>query len=792
MKKKLLLLFVSAVLACPSSLHAVPAYPAKRVVTLPDGSRQTLTLTGDEHCHYWLSETGRPMQVQADGQWRELSAFEVANMRTEGGERRGQSNARRARRRAIGHFTPLFGKKKGLVILVNFMDNTFSVESPRETFNNYFNQRDYTEYGMTGSVSDYFRMQSYGNFELDFDVVGPYTMSKPMAAYGAPNGSSHDTDPRSMVSEACLAANPEVNFADYDWDSDGEVDQVFIIYAGYGENYGADANCIWPHEWVLSSELKLDGRSIRTYGCTCELSGTSGQNLDGIGAACHEFSHCLGYPDFYDTQGNNFAMSYWDLMSAGSYNNGSRTPAGYTAYERWMAGWLTPVELKGAERTVTDMPALVDEPVAYVIYNEAAPNEYYLLENRQLRGFDAGLYGHGLLVVHVDYNEDAWSSNSVNTSSSHQRMTVIPADNSYSNLAGDPFPGSRGVTALTDLTTPAATLYNNNADGRPFMGKAIERIAEDANGLMSFLALRGPLGTPSPRVASVGGTTFTAIWPAISGATAYDLQLIETPSKLDPSDALRLEEDFQGCYSKSAGFSDVGSKLNSLLKTSGFAGEKLYTSPDLLRFGTNTVNGYLRTPTQRALSTGELTIVLKLKPFADGTEVKCDIQVVTNGKGTETLSIAFSHEQYIVLHPTTVLDEIFQVRILPSSRMYISYLALYDGSFSEEELGLTAQVKENGPRRVNTTTYSADTNSYTFEGLNPTSAYALTVRAKDSERFSEWSETINVTLDPSGVAAPSAISSGADGVVYDMAGRRVKDFTQPGIYIRNGKKFLRK
>ena len=102
------------------------------------------------------------------------------------------------------------------------------------------------------------------------------------------------------------------------------------------------------------------------------------------------------------------------------------------------------------------------------------------------------------------------------------------------------------------------------------------------------------------------------------------------------------------------------------------------------------------------------------------------------------------------------------------------------------------RVTQKRPRRVNTTTYSADTNSYTFEGLNPTSVYALMVRAKDSERFSAWSETINVTLDPSGVAAPSAISPGTDGTVYDMAGRRVKDFTQPGIYIRNGKKFLRK
>ena len=92
---------------------------------------------------------------------------------------------------------------------------------------------------------------------------------------------------------------------------------------------------------------EYNGVTINTYGCASELSGKSGSDLDGIGTACHEFTHCLGLPDMYDTQGDNYGMAYWDVMCAGSYNDNSHTPAGYTAYERWFSGWMEPTELKG-------------------------------------------------------------------------------------------------------------------------------------------------------------------------------------------------------------------------------------------------------------------------------------------------------------------------------------------------------------------------------------------------------------------------------------------------------------
>ena len=213
---------------------------------------------------------------------------------------------------------------------------------------------------------------------------------------------------------------------------------------------------------------------------------------------CHEFSHCLGYPDFYDTDySGGQGMGYWDLMDGGSYNGDGYQPAGYTSYERWMAGWKEPVELTTTTQ-VANMKALQDGGEAYIVYNNGNRNEYFLLENRQFTGWDASLPGEGLLILHVDYNASAWADNTPNDIPSHQRMTWISADNEYQyttyqgskyytieGMANDPFPyGS--VNAFNKSTTPAAKFFNKNTDGTYYLDSSIEEITQNTDGTVSF------------------------------------------------------------------------------------------------------------------------------------------------------------------------------------------------------------------------------------------------------------------------------------------------------------------
>ena len=464
---------------------SVPARRVTKVYVLQDGSQQELTLTGDEFGHCFLSADGKAFLMDKDGIMQPVSTDEISSRRQ---TRSLQSNRARKMRRNI----TFHGMKKGLVILVNFADKEFVTTSPQTTLSRIFNEKGY----FAGSVHDYFYDQSYGLFDLEFDVVGPYTLSHDMAYYGENNSKGDDKRAATMISEACYMADKDVDFNSYDWDGDGEVDQVYVIYAGYSEAEGAKSTTIWPHEWDLDSAVsihdgngsfKLDGVVINTYACSSELQGTRGSRISGIGTACHEFAHCLGLPDMYDTTGNAFGMDSWDLLDYGCYNNDGHTPAPFTSYERMFCGWLTPIVITGPVK-VEGLGPITFSPVAYIIYNKAYPNEFYMLENHQQQSWDKYSYGHGLLVVHVDYDEIAWLDNSVNDKASHQRMTIVPADNSLSNrnLAGDPFPGTGGNTSLTNTTQPAAKLYNANADGQKFLSCPITHIQETADGFISF------------------------------------------------------------------------------------------------------------------------------------------------------------------------------------------------------------------------------------------------------------------------------------------------------------------
>lgn len=492
-------LFFTLSMALMSTL--VFAVPAKRglwkTVKMADGTEVRVELRGDEFCNYWQAEDGRKFVKNSNTGFFELADMDKMKANADKLRLSARRNKKNIDTRAVigGDHQPYVGKKKGLIILVQFADMKFWDDHTPELYNRIANEEGFNEMGFNGSVKDYFKAQSYGQFELDFDIAGPVTMLNNYAYYGAHTNGSQDNDPAlgEMVMDACKSVDANINFKDYDWDGDGEVDQVFILYAGHGEASWDDPNTIWPHEWNLRSAigrtLTLDGVKIDTYACSCELGiNTSNRSecIDGIGTICHEFSHCLGFADMYDTSySGNYGMGEWDIMDQGSYNGNGYLPANYTSYERMYAGWIEPIELK-ENCSVNNMTPLSEKGEAYIIYNDNNSDEYYLLENRQRTGWDAGLPNSGLLILHVDFDASAWRQNIVN-STSRQRCTIFLADNDPSsrNTAGDIYPYGYN-NSLTNTSTPAATLNNMNTDGSKYMNKSVKNITRNGDGTMSF------------------------------------------------------------------------------------------------------------------------------------------------------------------------------------------------------------------------------------------------------------------------------------------------------------------
>jgi immune inhibitor A len=543
---KKLYLMLSMLFAFGAAANAVPAKKLQKVITLANGTQVSVELRGDEYLSWWEGTDGTAYRTTATDE-NVFEAFDLEAQKPAAAARRARTEQGRVARlarvknslkgaddkmRGLGgdHIT-YKGVKKGLVVLVDFKNKKFADGHDLEYYKNVINGKDFSdeEEGYVGSVRDYFLAQSNGQFELDFDVVGPVTMSKNYGYYGNDGAYQKDEKVYEMIKEASDGIQDKVNLKDYDWDGDGEADQVFFLYAGLGQASGGSASTVWPHESELRywpcGVLSYSTGKINTYACANELQpetqGSSRYISAGIGTICHEFSHCLGFADMYDTTGGGgYGMSVFDVMDQGSYNGNGFVPCNYTAFERIYAGWVEAIELE-SPATVKDMKSVSDYGRPFIMYNYKNTNEYFLMENRQNTGWDKGLYGsNGLLITHVNYVPSRWANNSVNSSAEKiQCCTVVNADGSRENtqysLQGDLYPYEvKGVTMndeFTDESEPAAKLYTKNSDNSYALGIPITNIKR-SKGSISFLVCGGD-------DKNVIDNTFNGVVDGINGVT---------------------------------------------------------------------------------------------------------------------------------------------------------------------------------------------------------------------------------------------------------------------------------
>ncbi len=505
-------------------LWAVPAQHIRREVRLVDGTTVMATLYGNPHFSWMLTDDGVVLQESEE----QPGCFVRTSLsQSEAGQRMAalsESHHKRSPRHIGSQNTaplPAVGSPKIPVLLVSFADEDFTVaetdEGVREFYDLYCNgTRDgkmYTGHKSRGSIRDYFIEQSDSIFQPEFVIIGPVKLSNNYAYYGKNQGSSKDPNYTKFTSEA---VNLAVENFDIDWlglfdnRNKGQVDIVFYLFAGLGEANSGETDRIWAKE--MTNSTTVNNIRFATSACTGELRpGADGKvQMDGIGIMCHELSHALGMPDFYDTSYKAFGMDVWSLMDYGCYGSNGYCPCAYTAYERDFMGWQNLEVLEKSQKNITLQPVALGGK-GYKINHPTNANEYYILENRQRVAADLGIcqYGHGLQVTHVDYNSSKWNNNSVNTDASHQRMTLIAANNRYIGTSrndatwdditltweGNLYPYTSydeadnvlGVNdSLTNNSVPAAKLFNVNDVGTYVMNKPIMNIRENDDKTVSF------------------------------------------------------------------------------------------------------------------------------------------------------------------------------------------------------------------------------------------------------------------------------------------------------------------
>lgn len=415
-------------------------------------------------------------------------------------------------------------KRHGIVILAEYSDVSF--QHTREDFVNLLTMEGYCRNGATGSAMEYFNDQFKGKFDFSFDVSEIVTLTKRRAYYGANDGYGNDVRPAEMVQEACeLAAASGIDFSLYDDDNDGEVDNVFVFFAGCDEaEYPSQSDLIWSHAWYVKTgagiNLTLNGKVIDRYACTAELMAIGQQNLlAGIGTFCHEYSHTFGLPDLYDTDYDTggWAGGTWTwtaLMDGGNMNNDNNTPPYYNAVEREILGL-------GEAITITANGSYTLEPIGkggkFYRLDTDNKGEYYLIENRGTSGWDAYIGGSGLLVYHIDKTASHMSrwnkQNSVNALQSHQCADLIEAD-ARSDKFTSSYDYATRIQSIKGIFFPYSTTNSLTFDSTPglswWSGKKGDVIITDIqrNGESITFCVSGFPGETPPVAANIRTEAF--------------------------------------------------------------------------------------------------------------------------------------------------------------------------------------------------------------------------------------------------------------------------------------------
>ena len=483
MKHKTILMLIALILSF--SAYSRPARRGIIHMRQPDGSIFDARIKGDEFMRVTTTLDGSAI-VQDEYGWWCYATFDSQGNRSSTGWKVGHkvpspilfeskcipykilAEASRERRRMLPSYDAGLSErlvshtksgtkviKRGIIILAQFSDIKF--EFGQQDFADMLTKDGYSRNGASGSAKEYFDTQFTGKVDFNFDVSQIVTLPGKRAEYGSNLPDGEDRDPARMIIEACSKVDDQVDFSIYDEDRDGEIDNVFVFFAGGDEADGAGEECIWSHSWYIfdgaHQSVVLDGRKLNRYACSSELTKMASGNseydtLTGIGTFCHEYSHTLGLVDHYDTDyegsdGETAGLWRWtSLMDGGNYNNAGNTPPYFNAIEREMLGICEPVRITGNGTYFLEPIENGNKTYRLDTDNE---DEYYLIECRSGRGWDSYIGGSGMLIYHIDrsnrnsgysdiYGRDLTASerwivtNEVNCRPDHQCADLIEAD----------------------------------------------------------------------------------------------------------------------------------------------------------------------------------------------------------------------------------------------------------------------------------------------------------------------------------------------------------------------------
>jgi M6 family metalloprotease-like protein/MYXO-CTERM domain-containing protein len=330
------------------------------------------------------------------------------------------------------------GVVRGLTIVVDFSDQS-SAYSKAE-IDAWLNTKGYDQFGLSGSIRDYFLKQSNGQVDYQNEVHGFYRAQKAKSYYQGGDGYERADE---LWAEVTAALDAEIDFSKFDNDQDGKTEAISLLYAGSEGTFGKG---LWPH--ASASNDRRDGVRLSRY----MMTALNDKPTNYVFA--HESGHMLfGWPDLY-------GVGDYSIMA----NRGANTnPVGIDDVLRADQGW---VEIVDIDSTTNARYQATPNGVVYRYLNPARPTEYFLWSNIRNVGEWQSLAGGGLLVWHFD------KSISGNNPPQPLQLAVVQGGGTRQLSATQwPSPGSaktdffaQGVNTEFAAMTKPASKWNNGSD----------------------------------------------------------------------------------------------------------------------------------------------------------------------------------------------------------------------------------------------------------------------------------------------------------------------------------------
>jgi M6 family metalloprotease-like protein len=301
------------------------------------------------------------------------------------------------------HSTTATGEKRLVVIFVNFPDVVR--QYPTQTVKD----------RILGNVNQYFYAGSYGATWFRGEVVGPYTLPRPVADYRI-SSRNLEVDPTrvlSLIRDSIGLADGDVAFTE---------DTYVVLALGSSHvEYGMVGLCGFPGMLGWSSTAVLtcpSGERVRNVAIFCENAH--------LGTYVHDITHMLGgvadgqrlTPCLYDHDiqalgkdvedwpGCLVNMGYWDPLSSHFPYDKTLPPAGFSSWTKLRLGWIDSARIAlvtPGETAIVRLDPLADPASGTVVIKiPLTERTYYLIENRQPINSDVNLPAAGVLVLYAD------------------------------------------------------------------------------------------------------------------------------------------------------------------------------------------------------------------------------------------------------------------------------------------------------------------------------------------------------------------------------------------------------